>query len=208
MIADGSVGQVVGFHRHTPGVGSPVKDLGADFGTAGEVDLRGIAWWQVMVAEKRTAYNSSVRSNFIAFGKVPLEDNGIDSTGVLRTVNPVLVQRNDINAQFESTTQDSGAVLARQHAAQAEPENQVLSAGRAVHGRPSPGKHGLAPAGMAQHVNRGVSGNLRRQWHTSQATEQNQRNGFFHRVFRVMANGIRLAATVQTGWVTVHQVIE
>ena len=91
VVPDRRIRQVIGLHHNVPGILSLAEDLCANLRPAGEVDLRGVAGRQVVVAEQRAAHRRKVRHNLAAAGEIPLEDDGIDASGILSAVDPIIL---------------------------------------------------------------------------------------------------------------------
>jgi hypothetical protein len=75
-------------------------------------------------------------------------------------------------------------MLVGEHTSHADPDDKVLSAGRAIYGRAAAEKNSFTPPRMAKHINWAVGGNLGQKRRAAEAEEQCETNGFLH-IFRL-----------------------
>src|ERR1039458_4549274 len=178
--AERGIRQVIDLGGEVDGLALAMKPLCPQFAAAGEVDLGGVARRKVPGAEQNTAYRGDVRRHRASTREVPLGNEGIDAAGVLRAMNPELIQRDEVHGHLEGAAQSILSNLMRQHPSDASSNNQTLRAGRVGEGLATPDKQTFVPSGLTQDINWIISGNLRQQRQAGKQAKESEANGNFH----------------------------
>src|SRR5271165_6660325 len=198
LVPQRSVRQVIDLGREIDGITSTMEPLQAQLGAAGEVDLRRVAGRQVLRAEHHPANGSNIGRHRLSCGEIPLEDDGIDRPRILPvTVNPELVQRDDIQRHLEAAAQGVVAQFMAQHPPNAPSDEKSLRAGSGGKGLAAAGEQAPVPSWTAKRVHWTVGRHLRQQRRTREKAKESKTNGDLHGLVRVNAKLIRLRASEQ-----------
>src|SRR6266567_9625914 len=95
-------------------------------------------------------------------------------------MDPVLIERDNVARHFKGAAQRVAADLVGEYAPNANAEQEILSAGGAVHRGAAAEKDSLVPAGMAEYVYRADGRQLGQQRRRRQATEESNSKTILH----------------------------